>query len=1039
MEEKLTELQKAEIKKAFSICDKDGNGSIDANELKTVMAAILDEEPTDSELKELMKTLDSDHSGTVEWEEFLEAMTNWFGRDYTASGKMDTGETLGGKRKRSPEKERREVHKKIKSFFAQFKKGSNFDKIRTQIQKKSVREIEGYEAMRHSNSTLDLSSAQKLQYLGECKKIMESFESLVNRLNSDSHHLQLEGLTNIAKLLAIVEIFRTPHERRGVAEVIIKIFEMVVQTSITPRVIHLLQYSNVPQAQELAARIISYFAPGPRIASTPEDSLLHPNQMFFKKLVVSEGAVPILIKLLDSPYNEVKIQCVLALGCIAAHNPECRDHLLRQNVVLAIRNLVSGQFPVELLKAVSWLMSLLCGVTHPRTKLPGWDLISPMLPQLGTLLFAEDSEILANVCSALAIVLPGVPEPNVCKKLVQLLDHPDDRVVRGVLQTIVYVLRFDDKQTQFLLDFQLVAGLKGLLKAANDLVRVDVCEALIVLAGVRKRTQAIVNADLVPKLLKLLAVDELIRWKVAKVVKYLTRGTPTQVEYLVKKGTVNALTKALAYFKVYDQVLTQIYKFCGPSFNFEFVRDILIALENIINVGEMEAEEKQKLNQYALTFDMGCVDGIRGVLLAIKQSPPEELEAWRQKARRPGETSIEDKIKSLLFKIKRVHDANEGGKVSRHISQMIAETWNTFFGSNTFETRILIKCYCGDDIRVLEVHKDIKFEDIYRELQAKYGKGITVTYADAEGDPITLDSQSALETAIEMHIKDAARTLKLKIATRSHLGLPIGTPSPSLIGSPYATPRGSPPGSPLPMFKRDSAGQGETSTSPRNSGLFSPAAMFPITAPSIQNLSSFSLTGDLEEIKREEKKALLENLHDSTHFTLEELEALYSNWQKQAKNGLVGKAEFEAGLKEIGILDPLVLEQNFSAFDVNKDGQINFKEFVTGLSVVQKGTMEERLKFLFNAYDTDGSGTLTPDEVFNIFKASLASKGQPVDNEEITKMVNECFRQIDVNNDGEINFEEFKAAVANQQLMINCFVHYPAGQQSQQQQQPKKN
>lgn len=48
---------------------------------------------------------------------------------------------------------------------------------------------------------------------------MESFESLVNRLNSDSHHLQLEGLTNIAKLLAIVEIFRTPQERRGVAEV----------------------------------------------------------------------------------------------------------------------------------------------------------------------------------------------------------------------------------------------------------------------------------------------------------------------------------------------------------------------------------------------------------------------------------------------------------------------------------------------------------------------------------------------------------------------------------------------------------------------------------------------------------------------------------------------------------------------------------------------------------------------------------------------------------------------------------------------------
>jgi hypothetical protein len=65
----------------------------------------------------------------------------------------------------------------------------------------------------------------------------------------------------------------------------------------------------------------------------------------------------------------------------------------------------------------------------------------------------------------------------------------------------------------------------------------------------------------------------------------------------VKQGVVQALAKSLVHFKVYDQVLTEIYKFCGPSFNFEFVRDVLAALDNIVNVGEMEAEEKQKLNQ----------------------------------------------------------------------------------------------------------------------------------------------------------------------------------------------------------------------------------------------------------------------------------------------------------------------------------------------------------------------------------------------------------------------------------------------------------
>lgn len=61
-------------------------------------------------------------------------------------------------------------------------------------------------------------------------------------------------------------------------------------------------------SQELASRILTYFIPGPRIASTPEDSLLHPNQMFFKKLVISEGGVPVLIKLLEHPAVEVRHQ-----------------------------------------------------------------------------------------------------------------------------------------------------------------------------------------------------------------------------------------------------------------------------------------------------------------------------------------------------------------------------------------------------------------------------------------------------------------------------------------------------------------------------------------------------------------------------------------------------------------------------------------------------------------------------------------------------------------------------------------------------------
>jgi len=45
--------------------------------------------------------------------------------------------------------------------------------------------------------------------------------------------------------------------------------------------------------------------------------------------------------------------------------------------------------------------------------------------------------------------------------------------------------------------------------------------------------------------------------------------------------------------------------------------------------------------QYALSFDMGCVDGIRGVLQAMRHVPKEELNAWRQSTQSPADLSLE--------------------------------------------------------------------------------------------------------------------------------------------------------------------------------------------------------------------------------------------------------------------------------------------------------------------------------------------------------------------------------------------------------------
>ena len=69
----LTEEQIAEYKEAFSQFDKDGKGAISDKELVTVLRA-LGNNPTEDELVTMIREVDEDGNGTIDFGEFLEMM-----------------------------------------------------------------------------------------------------------------------------------------------------------------------------------------------------------------------------------------------------------------------------------------------------------------------------------------------------------------------------------------------------------------------------------------------------------------------------------------------------------------------------------------------------------------------------------------------------------------------------------------------------------------------------------------------------------------------------------------------------------------------------------------------------------------------------------------------------------------------------------------------------------------------------------------------------------------------------------------------------
>ncbi|XP_007909066.1 guanylyl cyclase-activating protein 1 [Callorhinchus milii] len=147
--------------------------------------------------------------------------------------------------------------------------------------------------------------------------------------------------------------------------------------------------------------------------------------------------------------------------------------------------------------------------------------------------------------------------------------------------------------------------------------------------------------------------------------------------------------------------------------------------------------------------------------------------------------------------------------------------------------------------------------------------------------------------------------------------------------------------------------------------------------------------------------------------TVDDLQAVeihlwYKKFMTECPSGQLTLHEFKQffGLRGLSPEANAYIEQMFKTFDMNKDGYIDFMEYVAALSLVLRGKMEQKLRWYFKLYDVDGNGCIDRYELLNIIKAIRAINGcdQEISVEEFT---NRVFDKIDVNGDGELSLEEF--------------------------------
>lgn len=163
----------------------------------------------------------------------------------------------------------------------------------------------------------------------------------------------------------------------------------------------------------------------------------------------------------------------------------------------------------------------------------------------------------------------------------------------------------------------------------------------------------------------------------------------------------------------------------------------------------------------------------------------------------------------------------------------------------------------------------------------------------------------------------------------------------------------------------------------------------------------------------------------NTDFDREKVIKWYDDFIKKCPQGKMNKRQFVDFYKKLikgeHPDEDKFCEAVFEVFDSDGNGTVDFAEFLIAFWVRARGSVKEKLAWLFDVYDCDKSGHITLSELNKMLKLVLNMKGIKEDPYSLSRKIMEAW---DRSHDGKISKPEFIAGCTNDAKMRALFAPF---------------